>query len=133
GPNPGPAPQFVIPSTSETAATTTLLIARWITFLAVMSAIGLFVLRMLIARPLVRRVRDTELRWVSIAFAVAAAVALVAIPVYLLLATAKFALRSAFAIGAIVPLIRVSAFGRGLVDLELCFALFVVAALAAIW
>jgi copper transport protein len=133
GPNPGPAPQFVIPSTSETAATTTLLTARWITFLSVMSAIGLFVLRMLIARPLIRRVRDTELRWVSIAFAVAAGVALVAIPVYLLLATAKFALRSVFAIDAIVPLIRVSAFGRGLVDLELCFALFVVAALAAIW
>jgi copper transport protein len=133
GPNPGPAPQFVIPSTSESAATSTLLVARWITFLSVMSAIGLFVLRMLIARPLIRRVRDTELRWVSIAFAVAAGVALVAIPVYLLLATAKFALRSVFAIDAIVPLIRVSAFGRGLVDLELCFALFVVAALAAIW
>jgi copper transport protein len=133
GPNPGPAPQFVIPSTSETAATPTLIVARWITFLSVMSAIGLFVLRMLIARPLIRRVRDTELRWVSIAFAVAAGVALVAIPVYLLLATAKFALRSVFAIDAIVPLIRVSAFGRGLVDFELCFALFVVAALAAIW
>jgi copper transport protein len=133
GPNPGPAPQFVIPSTSETAATPTLIVARWITFLSVMSAIGLFVLRMLIARPLIRRVGDTELRWVSIAFAVAAGVALVAIPVYLLLATAKFALRSVFAIDAIVPLIRVSAFGRGLVDLELCFALFVVAALAAIW
>jgi copper transport protein len=133
GPNPGPAPQFVIPSTSETAATPTLIVARWITFLSVMSAIGLFVLRMLIARPLTRRVRDTELLWVSIAFAVAAGVALVAIPVYLLLATAKFALRSVFAIDAIVPLIRVSAFGRGLVDFELCFALFVVAALAAIW
>jgi copper transport protein len=133
GPNPGPAPQFVIPSTSETAATPTLIVARWITFLSVMSAIGLFVLRMLIARPLIRRVRDTELRWVSIAFVVAAGVALVATPVYLLLATAKFALRSVFAIDAIVPLIRVSAFGRGLVDLELCFALFVVAALAAIW
>jgi copper transport protein len=133
GPNPGPAPQFVIPSTSESAATTPLLVARWITFLSFMSAIGIFVLRMLIARPLVRRVRDTELRWVSIAFGVAASVALVATPVYLLLATAKFALRSVFAIDAIVPLIRVSAFGRGLVDLELCFALFVVAALAAIW
>jgi copper transport protein len=133
GPNSGPAPQFVIPSTSETAATPTLIVARWITFLSVMSAIGLFVLRMLIARPLIRLVRDTELRWVSIAFAVAAGVALVAIPVYLLLATAKFALRSVFAIDAIVPLIRVSAFGRGLVDFELCFALFVVAALAAIW
>ena len=133
GPNPGPAPQFVIPSTSESAATPTLVVARWITFLSVMSAIGIFVLRMLIARPMIRRVRDTELRWVSIAFAVASGVALVAIPVYLLLATAKFALRSVFAIDAIVPLIRVSAFGRGLVDLELCFALFVVAALAAIW
>ena len=34
GPNPGPAPQFVIPSISETAATPRLLIARWVVFLA---------------------------------------------------------------------------------------------------
>ena len=51
GPNPGPAPQFVIPSLSETAATPKLLIARWATFLSMMAAIGLFVLRMLTARP----------------------------------------------------------------------------------
>ena len=38
-----------------TATTPRLLIARWVMFLSVMSAIGLFVLRMLIARPLVRR------------------------------------------------------------------------------
>src|SRR5207302_3628206 len=62
GPNPGPAPQFPIPSLSETAATTQLLIARWIVFLSTMSAIGLFVLRALTARPLVRVLRGTSLR-----------------------------------------------------------------------
>ena len=45
GPNPGPAPQFVIPSISETAATPRLLVARWLAFLSVMAAIGLFVLQ----------------------------------------------------------------------------------------
>ena len=58
GPNPGPAPQFVIPSISETAATPRLLVARWIAFLSVMAAIGLFVLRMgdrAAARPARRR------------------------------------------------------------------------------
>jgi copper transport protein len=133
GPNPGPAPQFVIPSISETAATTTLVAARWAMFISVMAAIGLFVLRMLIARPLVRRVRESELRWVSIAFGIAAVVGLVSTPIYALLSTAKFALRSVFSIGALIPLLRVSAFGRGILDLELCFALFVVAAAAAIW
>ena len=44
GPNPGPAPQFVIPSISETAATPRLLAARWIAFLSVMAAVGLYVL-----------------------------------------------------------------------------------------
>jgi copper transport protein len=133
GPNPGPAPQFVIPSVSETAATPRLLVARWIVYLSVMSAIGLFALRIAIARPVVRRVSGTSLRTVSIAFLAAAAVALVAIPAYILLATAQFALRSVFALGALVPLIRSSAFGRGYVDLELCFALFVAAAAVALW
>src|SRR5439155_24710665 len=104
GPNPGPAPQFVIPSTSETAATPRLLIARWLTFLSVMAAIGLFALRIGIARPLVRRVSGTRLRAVSVAFIVTAAIALVATPVYLLLATAQFALRSWYDVGALVPL-----------------------------
>ena len=133
GPNPGPAPQFVIPSTSETAATPRLVTARWIAFLATMAAMGIFVLRMLVARPLVVRVSGTRLRWVSIAFGVAAAVALVAIPVYALLATAEFALRSFWDFGALVPLLRKSAFGRGWLDLELVFALFVLAASIAIW
>ena len=51
GPNPGPAPQFPIPSIAGTATTPQLLIARWVMFLSVMSAIGLFVFRVLIARP----------------------------------------------------------------------------------
>jgi copper transport protein len=60
-------------------------------------------------------------------------VALIAIPVYFLLATAEFALRSFWSFGALFPLIRVSAFGRGWLDLELVFALFVAAAGIAIW
>ncbi len=133
GPNPGPAPQFVIPSISETAATPRLIVARWIAFLSVMAAIGLFVLRMAVARPLVRRVSGTRLRAVSIAFVVAAAIALVATPVYAFLATAQFALRSVWNLGALVPLLRASSFGRGYVDLELTFVLFALAALVALW
>jgi len=133
GPNAGPAPQFVIPSTSETAATPKLVAARWVAFLAMMAAIGLFVLRIAVARPVVARVSGTRLREVSIAFGVASAVALVAIPVYFLLSTAEFALRSFWSFGALFPLVRVSAFGRGWLDLEIVFALFVGAATVAIW
>jgi copper transport protein len=133
GPNEGPAPQFVIPSTSETAASPRLVTARWLAFLGMMAAIGLFVLRIATARPLVARVSGTRLRSVTIAFGVASAVALIAIPVYFLLATAEFALRSFWSFGALFPLIRVSAFGRGWLDLELVFALFVAAAGIAIW
>jgi copper transport protein len=133
GPNQGPAPQFVVPSLSETAATPGLLVARWVAFLSFMSAIGLFALRMLIARPVVRRVSETRLRAVSIAFGATCAIALVAIPVYVVIATAQFAQRSATAIGMLVPLIRVSAFGRGYLTLELLFALFVVASSVALW
>ena len=133
GPNPGPAPQFVIPSISETAATPRLVTARSIVFVAVMAAIGLFLLRILIARPVVRRVAETRLRAVSLAFGVAALIGLVAIPVYVLMATAQFELRSVFDLGALVPALRDSAFGRGFLDLELIFALFVIAAAIAIW
>jgi copper transport protein len=133
GPNPGPAPQFVVPSTSETAATPTLIVARWVVFLAVMGAIGLLALRLAVARPVIRRVGGTSLRHVSIAFLASSVVGLIAIPVYLLLATADFALRSAFSVGALLPLVHASAFGRGYLDLELCFALFVVAGAVAIW
>src|SRR5205823_910472 len=92
GPNAGPAPQFVIPSISETAATPKLIAARWIVFLSFMSAVGLLALRLAIARPVVRRVSGTNLRPLSIAFFVTSAVGLLAAPVYLLLATAGLAL-----------------------------------------
>jgi len=133
GPNPGPIPQFPVPSISETAATPRLVTARSIVFVSVMAAIGLFILRMAIARPVVRRVPGTRLRAVSIAFFVASAVALIATPIYVVMATAEFALRSAFDLGDLTPLLRDSAFGRGYLDLELVFALFVVAAALALW
>jgi copper transport protein len=133
GPNPGPQPQFRLPSISETAATPRLVTARFIVFLAVMAAIGLFVLRIATARPVVRRVRPTRLRAVTVAFAATAVIGLVATPIYVDMATAQFALRSAFDVGTLVPLMRDSAFGRGYLDLELAFALFVVAAALAIW
>jgi copper transport protein len=128
GPNPGPPPQFVIPSLSETATTPGLLTFRWLTFLSMFAAIGLFVLRTAIARPLA-----SHFRGLTIAFAIAIAAALVATPVYVLVATAQFALRSVWSIGALVPLMRTSAFGRGYLDLELVVALFAVAAAAALW
>ncbi|MFL6021286.1 MAG: copper resistance protein CopC [Gaiellaceae bacterium] len=133
GPNPGPAPQFVIPSISETAATPRLIVARSIVFVSMMAAIGLFLLRIAIARPVVRRVPETHLRAVSIAFGIAAAITLVAVPVYILMATAQFALRSTFDVGALLPLFRDSAFGRGYLDLEIAFALFAAAASLALW
>ena len=133
GPNQGPAPQFVVPKLSATATTPRLLIARWAMFLTVMTAIGLFTLRIAIVRPVARRVEGSSLRAVSIAFAVASILGLIAIPVYLDVATSVDSLRSMFAVGALVPLFRVTAFGRSYVDLELCFALFAAAAWIAIW
>jgi copper transport protein len=133
GPNPGPAPQFVIPHISQTATTPELLTARWIMFLSVMTAIGLFFLRVGIARPVVRRVDGTSLRSISAAFVVASVVGLLAIPFYLESATAVDSLRSVWNVGALVPLFRVTAFGRGYVDLEICFALFSVSAWVALW
>jgi copper transport protein len=132
GPNPGPAPQFVVPKISQTATTPKLLVARWAVFLSIMAAVGLFVMRILIARPVARRVEGVSLRPVTVAFAVAAAVGLLAVPVYLDIATSVDSLRSMFSVGALVPLFRVTAFGRGYVDLELCFVLFVFAAAVAI-
>jgi copper transport protein len=132
GPNTGPAPQFAIPHISGSATSTPLVIAKWLAFLTMMIAIGLFVLRMLIARPLVRRVEGTNLRALSIAFGITAVAGLIAIPAYLEEATAIDSLRSFLSFGAVVPLWRVTAFGRGYVDLEVCFALFCAAAAAAI-
>jgi copper transport protein len=133
GPNPGPAPQFAVPHIAATATSTPLVIAKWLAFLTVMTAIGLFVLRILIARPLERRVEGTSLRGVSIAFGIVAALGLVAIPVYLEEATAIDSLRSFFDFGGVVPLWRATASGRGYVDVEICFALFCAAAAVAIW
>lgn len=129
GPNPGPAPEFVVPSLSETAATPGLVVLRWLVFLGAMSAIGLFVLRTTIARPLLR----DRPRALTYAFWAAVAVALVATPVYLLDATAQFSLRSFWDVGALVPLLRHSAFGRGFLRFELVLALFAAAAGIALW
>jgi copper transport protein len=133
GPNPGPPPQFVVPSLSETATTTQLLVARWVVFLALLSALGLFVLRAVIARPVVRVVRGISFRSLTVAFGVAVAVALVATPIYVLLATAQFTLRSFWDFGDVVPAARSSAFGRDFLDLELVLALFAVAAAIALY
>src|SRR5437764_452488 len=86
GPNPGPPPQFRVPSLSETATTPQLLIARWVVFLSTLTALGLFVLRFLIARPVTRRVSGTSARSLSVALGVALGAALIAIPVYVVIA-----------------------------------------------
>ena len=133
GPNPGPAPQFPVPRVSATAVTAQLLIARWVMFASIMSAIGLLMLRLLIARAVIRRVPGTTLRVLTRATIVAGGIGLIAIPVYLDFAIANDSLRSVFDLGALVPLFRVTAFGRGYLDLELCFALFCVAGGVALW
>ena len=132
GPNPGPAPQFVIPSVSETAATPRLLVFRWLTFLTTMIAIGLAAMRLAIARPVTRRVPGVSLRAVTWSFGITAGLGLLVIPAYLLVSTADFALRSWWELGALVPLVRVSAFGRGIFDLWIVFGLFTAAAGLAI-
>jgi copper transport protein len=132
GPSPGPAPQFVIPSLSETAATPGLVGLRFFAFLAAMLAVGLFAFRMLIARPLLRTVPGVSLRPVSVAFVAALVASLVLVPIYVLASTAKFALRSAFDLGTLIPLVRDSGFGRSYVDLWIVLALFGAAALVAI-
>jgi len=133
GPNPGPAPEFPVPSIAGSATSLRLLIARWVMFLSVMSAIGLFVFRVLIVRPAFRRAPGTSVTAVSRAFVIASVVGLVAIPVYLDIATAIDSLRSEFDVTALVPLFRVTSFGRGYVDMMACFALFCLAAWTALW
>jgi copper transport protein len=133
GPSAGPAPQFVIPKLSQTATTPDLLISRWAVFLTVMAAIGLFFFRVVVARPVARRFQAGRLWPTSLAFIVASILGLIAIPVYLDVSTATFALRSVADVPSLVPLFRVTAFGRGFTDMELCFALFCVAGWIAIW
>jgi len=132
GPNEGPPPQFTIPSLTEGATTPSLLTFRWLAFLTFMAAIGLFCLRVLIARPIVERVPGASLRSLSIAFGVALVAALVVIPIYVDIATAQFAFHSIWDVAGNVPLMRDSAFGRGWTDSELVLALFGVAAAIAI-
>ncbi|HZU59416.1 MAG TPA: copper resistance protein CopC, partial [Solirubrobacteraceae bacterium] len=133
GPNPGPAPEFRVPNISATATTPQLLITRWLMFLTVMAAIGLFVLRMLIIRPVARRVPGVRLGSVSLAFVIATVLGLIVIPVYLDFATANDSLRSVFDITTLIPLFGVTAFGRAILELELCFLLFSLAGWLALW
>jgi copper transport protein len=128
GPNPGPAPRFRIPSIAGTATSPDLLITRWIMFLSVMIAIGLFVFRIAISRTMPQRMPETRLRVLSVAFVIASIVGLIAIAMYLDFATATDSLRSVFDLGTLVPLFRVTAFGRGYTDMLGCFALFCLAA-----
>jgi copper transport protein len=78
-------------------------------------------------------VKASSLRALSVAFVIAAVLGLIAIPVYLDFSTANDSLRSVFDLAALVPLYRVTAFGRAIVDLEVCFALFCLAAGVALW
>ena len=119
GPNPGPAPQFVIPSISETAATPR---CSW-------RALDRLPLRddgdrarsrfgSRSARPVVRRVPGSRCERVSIAFCVARAVGArrdPGLPRCSRPPTSRCARSSR--LGALVPLVRASAFGRGYLDL----------------
>ena len=133
GPSPGPPPQFVIPSLGESSATPSLVTSRWAVLLAMLAAVGLLAFRLVIARPLlVRGGHERGLRGVTWAAAIALAVALVATPIYLVLSTAEFSLRPSTDLGAIVPLVRDSSFGRAFSDLWLALALLGVAAAIAL-
>jgi copper transport protein len=132
GPNPGPAPQFVIPSLSESATSPQLIVTRWLAFLGLMLAVGMFALRAVIARP-GAAVNVAPLRALSKATAVAVVFALLAIPVYVLVATAEFAQRPVVDLAATVPVVRDSNLGRSFTDLEAVLALFAIAAWAVLW
>ena len=134
GPGPGTPKQFAIPSLKETAATPGLIAARWGAMLSMMAR----------DRPVPVPLRHRAARRGDgggpVAargdrrdFACALAAALVLVPVYLLLSTAKFATLAVTDVGALLPLVRISSFGRGISDLEVLLALFGVAAGVAIW
>ena len=133
GPNPGPAPQFVIPHIASSATTPQLIVAKWAVFLTLMLSVGLLATRLAIARPAVRRVEGARVRALTVAFAVTSTLGLLAVPAYLEEATAIDSLRSFFQPGALVPLWRTTAFGRSYFDLWICFALFCLAAWIALW
>ena len=133
GPGPGPAVQFAVPSLRETAATPGLLAARWAVLVCVMAAAGIVLFRLAIARPAGATEEDRSLRAVTVAAFAAIGAGLVLVPVYLLLATAKFSTRSALDVGSLLPLVRLSSFGRGIGDLEIVLALLAVCFAIAVW
>ena len=133
GPNEGPQPAFKIPSLTESAATPGLLVARWLMFLSFMCAVGLLLLRLVVARDVPRRVPGASLRAVSIAFFASLGVALVVTPIYDVMSTAKFAQTGVFDLATVIPLLTTSHFGRSLLDLEIVLALLAVAGAVAIW
>jgi copper transport protein len=77
--------------------------------------------------------RGSSLRAIAGAFWISLALALISIPIYVYLATTKFALRSTTDFAGVFPLLRSSAFGRGFLDLELALALFALAAAISLW
>ena len=132
GPNPGPAPQFVIPSISETAATPrparppagSSSCRRW-------SPSGCSSFARLIARPVRRRVPGSSLRAVTIAFSLSLAARPRRNPDLPVAGDGEIrAARRLGRLGALLPLMRASAFGRGFLTLELVLALFAVAGAA---
>jgi copper transport protein len=133
GPGPGPPRQFAVPSLRETAATPGLLAARWAMLLSLMAAVGLVLFRCIVARPIGAAAGGRPLRALTRAAAIAVTASLVLLPAYLLVATAAFAARSPVDVGGVLPLLRISSFGRGLSDLELVLALLGVAAGIAVW
>jgi copper transport protein len=133
GPSPGPPPQFVIPSLGETAATPGLVISRWAMLLSVLASVGLLAFRAVVVRPLqVEGGSERALRSVTIAAGVAVGLALLATPVYVVLATAEFSLRPSTELGAIIPLVRDSGFGRAFSDLWAVLALLALASSVAL-
>jgi copper transport protein len=106
---------------------------RWAVFLSVMAALGLFVFRCLIARPLAALTAGRSLRAVTVALGVALAAGLLLVPVYAVLTTAEFSTLSPLDLGALAPLVRISSFGRALTDLWVVLALFALCAGIAVW
>ena len=82
----------MIPSLSESAATPGLIAARWGVFLSMMLGGGAVAMRTLIARP-AAAAAPPAMRALSIAFGICIVAGLVAIPAYMLVTTASFALR----------------------------------------
>ena len=112
GPIPGAAPQFVIPSLSESAATPQLVAARWLVFLAMMIAVGLFAFRTADRPPGARRVGGRAPARHGRVRRLLGRRGPAGYPRSTWVTTAEFAQRSVIDVGGVVPLIRDSAFGR---------------------